>query len=296
MRGLDHTISQLFLQSSENQLKDFPGISIFDQPFFGVADGDDPLFKEFQKTVSSQHLIPREILKSYAKKNTDLSCIRVISWVLPYTEDIRDSNRNSNWPSKLYSLARNNGGALNHRASLRLTEMLKGQGFAAISPMHTREYDAFRSQEHTFSSTWSERHVAFAAGLGRFGLNGSLITARGSNVRFGSLITNIDLEPNISDGRDYRAACLKSSGKDCTACIKRCPVGAITESGMEKSKCYAMRQAVRKRYLDSYSQELHMLPAPVVKNGKREEGYSLGCALCQCGVPCEGQDPYHAGY
>jgi hypothetical protein len=35
-----------------------------------------------------------------------------------------------------------------------------------------------------------------------------------------------------------------------------------------------------------------MFPSLIVKGGKREEGYSLGCALCQCDVPCEGADPY----
>ena len=31
----------------------------------------------------------------------------------------------------------------------------------------------------------------------------------------------------------------------------------------------------------------------ITKSGKREYSYSLGCALCQCGVPCEGVDPYN---
>lgn len=59
------------------------------------------------------------------------------------------------------------------------------------------EYDAFRSPEFTFSSSWSERHVAYAAGLGNFGLNGCLITSLGTSVRFASLVTSLPLEVTV---------------------------------------------------------------------------------------------------
>ncbi|MFC2163818.1 hypothetical protein ACFLT2_02330 [Acidobacteriota bacterium] len=179
-----------------------------------------------------------------------------------------------------------------YRINVRLTELCREKGIAAISPAVTEEYDAFRIPELKFSSTWSERHVAFAAGLGRFGLNASLITPLGTNVRFGSIITNLKLEPAVVNSQNYRAPCLDSEGRECAACVKRCPVGALTEKGLNKFKCNAMRKAVRRRHLSQYSQEMNMLSSPVVKNGTRKDGYSLGCALCQCGVPCEGSDPF----
>jgi len=291
----EQTISRLVLEAPENRLADFGGQPIFDAPLIGVADGDDSIFKDFQAVVSPRHLLPREILQRYSPAGTDLTCVRVIAWALPFTEPIRRSNRGKEWPSRLYSVARNNGGALNYAVRRRLTEVLRKEGKVAVAPVLTEEYDAFRSRGQTFTSTWSERHIAYAAGLGRFGLNGCLITASGANVRLGSVVTNLPLEPTPREKESFRAPCLELKGEGCGRCIERCPVGAISREGLDKSKCYIWRKTIRERYLDAYSREAHMLPAPVVKSGKRKDGYSLGCALCQCGVPCEGCNPYAVG-
>jgi len=299
MRSSTHSLSWIIdkirdfiSQTPDNRLVDFDGVTIFDQPVIGVADGDHTLFDDYRELVSPNHILPRKILRRYAANDADLSSVRVISWALPYSETIRQSQRNLSWPSRLYSLARNNGGALIHRLCLHLTDLCQNSGIAAVAPSVTKEYDAFRIPVLKFSSNWSERHVAFAAGLGRFGLNASLITPLGSHVRFGSIVTNLDLEPAEVSGRNYRAPCLESEGGECAVCIERCPVGALSGNGMNKFRCNTMRKAVRRRHLSQYPQEMQMLTSPVVKNGTRKDGYSLGCALCQCGVPCEGEDPF----
>ena len=290
---IKNTISHLVRSAPENRLIDFGGQPIFDPPLVGVADGDDPLFMEFQKVVSSRHLLPREFLHRISPRSTDLTHVSVIVWVLPFAMEVRRSNRVQNMPSKLYSLARNNGGALIYNMSLRLSEQMHKRGIAAVSPILTTEYDTFRMPEFTFSSTWSERHVAYVAGLGYFGLNEALITPLGINVRFGSIITNMPLESSSQRNEDYRALCFKDGGDSCRVCMERCPVGAISKSGLDKSKCYTQRKAIRNEYLEHYQQELQMLPSPIPISGQRRNRYSLGCALCQCGVPCEGVDPFH---
>jgi epoxyqueuosine reductase QueG len=206
--------------------------------------------------------------------------------------EVRHSNRVKNMPSKLYSLARNNGGALIYNVSLRLSKEMQKMGIAAESPILTDEYDIFRTPESTFTSTWSERHVAYAAGLGYFGLNEALITLLGINVRFGSIITNMPLESSPKKENDYRAKCLKDGWDSCGLCVERCPVGAISESGLDKSRCYTHRKAIRNEYLEFYKRELQLLPSPLPISGQRQNRYSLGCALCQCGVPCESVDPF----
>ncbi|MCD6415082.1 MAG: epoxyqueuosine reductase [Planctomycetes bacterium] len=288
---IERTIAQLALEGPGNRLVDFAGQAVFDDPLVGVADGDDPLFERFRSVVSPRHLLPREVLSRYCAADADLSHVSVIVWALPFTEEIRRSNRGPDWPSELYSVARNSGGALNDEIRRDLTKMLRDFGWAAVAPVLAKEYDAFRSAEHTFSSSWSERHVAYAAGLGQFGLNGSLITPLGSNVRFGSVVTNLPIKPTPRAFGTHQAPCLESHGQVCRLCIERCPVGAISENGLDKSKCYAMRRAVRERCLETYAKTFHMPLGEIVKNGKRESGYSLGCALCQCGVPCEGSSP-----
>ena len=288
---LEQAIGRLVLGAPENHLCDFDGQAIFDAPAVRVANGDDPLFERFREVVSPQHMLPREVLRQQTPGDSDTPDIRVAVWALPFTQAVRRSNRSGTWPSKLYSLARNNGGALNLEVRRRLVELLHRDGWAAAAPVLTENYDAFRSPEHTFSSSWSERHAAYAAGLGQFGLHGCLITPAGANVRLGSVVTNMPLDVTPRGFEDHRAPCLALKGAGCGRCIEKCPVGAISASGLDKSKCYAMRQAVRERHMDEYGRTLHMLPALIVKSGKRTSGYSLGCALCQCAVPCEAGIP-----
>jgi epoxyqueuosine reductase len=289
---IEERITRLVLDAPENSLHDFGGQPIFYKPLIGVSNGDDPLYEEFKGVVSPRHLQPREFLGRISPQGTDLTHVSVIVWVLPFTMEIRRSNRVQNMPSKLYSLARNNGGALIYNVSLRLSEEMQKMGIAVVSPILTAEYDTFRMPEFTFSSTWSERHVAYAANLGYFGLNEALITPLGINVRFGSIITNIPLESSPKRENDYRSKCLKDGGDSCGLCVERCPVGAISKSGLDKSRCYTHRKAIRNEYLEVYRQELQMLPSPVPISGQRRNRYSLGCALCQCSVPCESEDPF----
>jgi len=277
-------------RAPENRLADFGGQPVFGPPIVGVADGDDPLFARFREVVSPDHILPRELLEQ--AHGGPVEPVRVVVWVLPFTERVRESNREGLWPSRLYSLARNNGGALNHLLRERVVELLCGEGCAAVAPVLTEAYNSFRSPEHTFTSTWSERHAAFAAGLGRFGLNNALITARGTSVRIGSVVTDLAVEPTPRRYADHRAPCRASGGRLCGRCMERCPVGAVSTEGMDKTLCYGMRKAVREKFMDVYAAEMHMLRAPVVKSGSRDATYSLGCALCMNGVPCEACDPF----
>ncbi|MEW5901710.1 MAG: hypothetical protein AB1715_09640 [Acidobacteriota bacterium] len=287
---LEQVISRLVAEAPENRPIDFAAQLIFGPPLVGIADGDDRIFRTFRRSVSRRHLLPRDVLERHSPAGTDLRQVRVVSWVLPFSDEIRRSNRGRVWPSELYSVGRNNGGALNHRLSLRLTGLFREAGAAAVCPALTEQYDAFRAPRHEFSSSWSERHVAYAAGLGLFGLSGCLITAAGIHVRLGSLVTNLPLRVHVRKGSDHRAPCLRGVSQNCGHCIAKCPVGAISRQGLDKSKCYERRLVIRKKYLASYLGKFHLLASPIVQSGRRSEGFSLGCALCLSGVPCEKSD------
>lgn len=285
-------IAEVLGDSPDARLEDFGGRPVFGPPVVGVADGDDPVFEAFRTAVGPRHLMPRAILASRFPGRPDPARVSVVSWALPFTEEIRLSNRDREWPSDLYSVARNNGGALLHEIGLRLPEVLAGRGVASVVPALTEGYDAFRDPERTFTSTWSERHVAYAAGLGRFGLNGALITAAGSNVRLGSIVMDRAPGPGPARRGDHRAPCLESGGRVCGQCVVRCPVRAIGGQGLDKSLCNGRRKAIRARSLEDYLRTYHLTASPVVKSGRRDPGYSLGCAVCQAGVPCEDRDPF----
>jgi epoxyqueuosine reductase len=288
---LENRIRTLVVGSPLNRLEDYAGQPIFSDVLVGVADGDDPVFAAFGHLVSARHLMPRDVLGRCAPRATGSGVVRVVAWAMPYAPEVRRSNCGSEWPSELYSLARNNGGALSRAVHAALVSELSAAGWATAAPCLAEGYDVFRCSEHAFSSTWSERHVAFAAGLGRFGLNGGLITAAGMHVRLGSVVTTLPLDVTSGDRGDYRAPCLRTGGSSCDKCVARCPRAAISTAGLDKVRCHAMRREVRERFLDDYRARLRLLPSPLVKHGTREPGYGIGCALCQCGVPCEAVSP-----
>lgn len=290
MAWVEKTLTELVVSNPMNRLSDFNGQPIFDAPIIGVADGLDEIFETFKSVIDTRHLMPVEFLSRNSGMK-QAGKVFVISWALPFTKEVRESNRGAEWPSRLYSLARNNGNALIHDMSIRFASLIKEKGHAAAAPCASEEYDAFRSPAHVFASSWSERHVAYAAGLGKFGLSGALITAAGSNVRFGSVVTDLPLGPISNSRDDYQAPCLASGGSVCGKCMDRCPAGAISSEGMDKTKCFAMRQSIRDRFMEEYTSSMQMVPSPVAKSGTKTLAYSLGCALCQCSVPCENAQP-----
>jgi epoxyqueuosine reductase len=284
-------LRELVTGSPLNRLEDYGGQSIFQDPLVGIADGDDPMFGRFREVVSRRHLMPRDVLARQRPSPARSGVVRVVAWAMPFTVEVRRSNRDSEWPSELYSLARNNGGALSYAVHAALVGELSAAGWAAAAPCFDEGYDVFRSPEHEFSSTWSERHVAFAAGLGRFGLNGALMTAAGIHVRLGSIVTDLPVDVTSGSRGDHRASCLRTGAETCDKCIARCPRNAISSAGLDKTRCHARRREVRERFLADYQARLRLLPSPLVKNGTRVPGFSIGCALCQCGVPCDAAMP-----
>lgn len=291
---LRRAIGRALDEGQGNRLADFGGLRIFDPPLVGIADGDDRIFDIFREVVAPGHFLPREILERERPGARECARVRVVAWALPFREEIRRSNRTSEWPSALYSVARNNGGAWNRGLAGRLLEDLRKEGFSAVAPMLADTYDVFRLPGAVFGSTWSERHVAYAAGLGTFGLNGFLITPLGAMVRLGSLVTDAPLDVGPDRPADYRAACLADGGRDCGLCLGRCPAGALSTAGLGQQACYERRNEIRARSLGVYVERYRMTPAEIVKSGKRTPGISLGCALCASGVPCEDRDPFGA--
>jgi len=284
---LEETFKSLLFREALNTLEDFPGLSIFDRPVMGIADGDDEIFELFRRVVSPRHLRPRDLLEKPAGGGKRPSLVRVASWALPFSREVRLSNHGREWPSELYSVARNNGAALIHEVLIRLIGIIQDREFRAVAPAQVEGYDAFRDPQQTFSSSWSERHAAYAAGLGRFGLNGCLITPLGSSVRLASIVTDLPLEVTVKKRESYQAPCLEDGGAECGICVQRCPVQAISGNGLDKSRCYERREVIRGNFLEPYRGKFRLRPSPIVKGGKRETGFSLGCALCLSGVPCE---------
>ncbi len=208
---------------------------------------------------------------------SEVDQISVISWILPASEDTRRSNRaESRFPSKLWAYTKDLGEACNTALKKHVAGFLGDLGYVAVAPTLMPSFHFSRDEKAGWSSPWSERHVAYACGLGTFSLSDGLITPKGVAVRVGSVVTLLKLTPSEKRYRDYRENCLQFRNGKCGKCIPRCPAGAITEAGHDKDKCrgYIESEALKSKRLE------YGLETP-----------SSACGLCQTGVPCEFEIP-----
>jgi epoxyqueuosine reductase len=248
----------------------------FAEPLIGFSRGDDPLYEGFKQQVGPFHWTPLEIFRlSHPQEKAAAAGLTVISYILPQTESTKADNRAcSRFPSERWARARIFGEAVNDRLRRHLVARLQAAGHAAVAPALTAEFSKDESGPYGRASTWSERHAAFASGLGTFGLCDGLITSAGKAMRAGSVVVRAAIPPTPRPYQDHRAYCLYFSEGTCGDCIKRCPVGAVSARGHDKLRCAEYLFPVTEDY---------------VRKSFGFDGY--GCGLCQTGVPCESGIP-----
>jgi len=264
-----------FVKENPSNRRKLDGGKYWDEPLVGFASGEDPLFKQYKKIIGKFHFTPREIFSLTFGERKRPPQLSVISWILPASEDIRKSNRKeTRYPSRLWAHARDFGEQFNVKLRNHLVGLLKRRGYKAVAPMNSPHWRRVRSPKVGFASTWSERHAAYACGLGTFGLSDGLITPKGKAMRVGSIVTDLLLQPTAKKYPHRQANCLYYFNSTCKTCADRCPAGAITAQGHDKDKCF------------KYSYEI-VGPAK-----KAEYGVKItGCGLCQVKVPCEFEIP-----
>ena len=278
---IEQEIKTFVRTSPQNRLPMMDNYIIWDEPLAQFADSDDPIFTEYKKIIDPTHLTPREALaKTYDKSPKDMPAhLSVISWILPTTEKTRKSNREETLvPSRLWSHTRWYGEKFNDAMREHVVKLLTEMGYLAVAPMlqpyFKIDYDEI--SKRGYFSNWSERHIAYAAGLGTFSLSDGFITERGIAHRCGSVVTNLVLPASPRTTESPYSNCLFYANNTCDKCIARCPAGAITEKGHDKAKCRAYQHGI------GYSSNM--------------EGYDdnvsvAGCGLCQTKVPCEFENP-----
>jgi hypothetical protein len=271
---IERTITQFVRDSSANRRK-VDGGRYWDSPLVGFTSGDDPLFKQYKKIIGKFHFTPKEIFDLTFGRSKPHKKLSVISWILPASEDIRMSNRKENkYPSLLWAHARDFGEQFNVKLRNHLVSLLKKKGYKAVAPMNSKYWKQLKVPRVGFASNWSERHAAYACGLGAFGLSDGLITAKGKAMRVGSVVTDLPLKPSEKIYPHPHANCLYYFNRTCKTCAARCPAGAITAKGHDKDKCFKYSYGI------------------VLRDKKTEYGVKIaGCGLCQTKVPCEFEIP-----
>lgn len=266
-------MQELFLSTegnvitAEEALPGCEGLVMYEAPLIGFASAADPLFEKYKDpTVNGEaYLTPEEWM---AGTKT------VISFFLPFTEDVRKANRKDrNSTAGEWLHARIEGQRFLMALCYAMADWFEEQGVHVCIPSGDerfhRDFKPFTKGEPSrlglhVTSAWSERHAAYAAGLGTFSLTRAVITERGTAGRFGSLLITEEVP---ADERSYTGIddyCIK-----CGICIKRCPFHAISmERGKDQVLCMA-----------------RVVPSKLVYKPR------YGCGKCQVGVPCETRNP-----
>lgn len=247
------------------------GMKMFEAPILVFGTADDDYFKLLKDTsaIGEHFMTPREWLPQ-AKT--------VISFFLPFTEAVKKGNRRDmEWPSEEWLHARIEGQAFINKLCRHLKSELVNAGYSSIVPSLDERFwskakpknDSSSLSDNggtalSFTSTWSERHVAFVCGLGTFGLSKGLITRKGIAGRFGSIITEMYIAP---DKREYES--IYEYCTACGACVRNCPADAIDlDKGKNHTMCSDFLDITSEKYKPRY-----------------------GCGKCQVKVPCENGIP-----
>ena len=274
------TIKDKIANHPDNQMEyPYLGERIFEEPLIGFVRGNDPIFDRFKEIIGLHHFTPWEILRRQSENNCvqppDPEEISVVSFVMPFTQKTRQDNAAAiEWTSERWAQTRLLGEIFSQTFVREIVTDLMGRGILAIAPDVTPMFNKKRYPKVGWASPWSHRHIAYAAGLGAFGMHDFLITEKGVAHRLGSFVVNLRLAPNRKRPDDIHAYCLHYQGTQCLKCAKRCPVAAITaEHAHDKETCY-------QKVADSlkYCNENYHI-------------FIYGCGICATGVPCASEIP-----
>lgn len=240
---------------------DVAGMRIYDAPILAFGSADDKLFEDLKKpsAIGGHFMLPKEWLTGART---------VVSFFLPFSEAVKKGNvRDMSWPSSEWLHGRIEGQAMINKLCVYLSSALADEGYPSVVPSMDARFwsntDSTKRKEK-FTSNWSERHVAFVCGLGTFGLSKGLITEKGIAGRFGSIVTELKIEPSARDYEGIYEYCSM-----CGKCAKNCPAGAISlETGKDHRLCSGFLDMTSEKFKPRY-----------------------GCGKCQVKVPCESGIP-----
>jgi epoxyqueuosine reductase QueG len=197
------------------------GRSAYRTPLVGFAQADNPGFARLKEVVGPGHLLPQDLLPGARS---------VAAFFLPFTRDLTSIHRRNPYPSREWAAAYIQTNELISSICRTLVEELGKRGMRAAWQKPTHNFHA-----KTLTSFWSHKHVAYLCGLGTFGLHHMLITKAGCAGRLGSLVLDVPLPATPVPAEEY---CLHRRGRNCAACVRLCPTGALNTNGLDRHRCY----------------------------------------------------------
>ncbi|MGD2270127.1 MAG: hypothetical protein PVI06_06985 [Desulfobacterales bacterium] len=228
------------------------------EPIVGFAAARDPLFDAFKNIIRPSHAAPRELLPAANS---------VVAYFIPFEKSLHKENYNmKHYAARSWAVAYVETNRLISRTNEHVKDELESKGYrvALIPPTHNFD-------EQSLMSDWSHRHVAYVAGIGRFGSHNLIITEKGCSGRLGSLVTDLGLEPSPRSENEH---CLHRAGLNCLKCVARCEYEALYVDRFDRQACY--RQLLVN---DRYYSDLDLTDV---------------CGKCAAMVPCSLNNPVKA--
>lgn len=250
--------------------------TIWDAPLVGFADASHPYILSLKKIISPSHSLPTDVLD-------DASVI--LAYYVPFKRSLAKTNsKSTRLASPEWALAYEQTNSMFNALNTHLTEYLKSLGYRAAVSKETRTFN-----RQKLICNWSHRHFAYAAGLGTFGLNNMLITKNGCCGRYFTIVTNLDVQP---DEPMKEELCLHKKNGSCGACVRNCPVGALSVSAYDRQKCYSLLRENAEIYTEfgnSYSDDTvgdgDRVWDGCTDGNAKNEGSEV-CGKCVASSPC----------
>ncbi len=258
-------IRQLWLDLDNNSVRlgdeDVPAMG---EPLIGFASADDPLFELYKEpgVIGPDWLSPKEWMPEGKT---------VVALFFPFSDELRSRIRMIEEPASEtmeagWKQVRKCAADVRNAFMDRLRDAGIGVCDPAADPrFKVTNFPVKHGDEDGlhFCPAWSQRHAAYAAGLGTFGIHRHLITERGCSGSAAAFIIDAEFEPTPRPYTEVYEYCIH-----CGACVRRCPAGAISDEYKRNLlKCRNEGGVLREAY------------------GRSE------CAMCMFGVPCEGRNP-----
>lgn len=201
--------------------KEHGDMHIWRTPLVGYADPYHPYLRNLNNIVYEGHRMPEEFLPDV----TAVLCVFV-----PFTREVEESNHfsKSNAPSKVWAEAYDASFKMFDALGEYLVDEIGKLGYKAVIPT------GVGMLSELLRSNWSQRHIAYTAGLGTFGINNMLITKEGCCGRYFNMVTNLPMKTGKPLEKEM---CLYKQNGSCKVCVEHCTAGALTTEGFDRFKC-----------------------------------------------------------
>jgi epoxyqueuosine reductase QueG len=172
------------------------------EPIVAFADVDDLEFESIKSMTHENHMLPKGWMPNGKT---------VVSFFIPFTKELVLANKKQEYIAKEWAVAYIETNNLIKEINNTMAEKLKQYGIDTVWQLPVVNYDSEK-----LMSYWSQRHVAFIAGIGTFGINNMLITNKGCSGRYGSFIIDYKIEPSKKNREEK---CLYKLNGSCGICM-----------------------------------------------------------------------------